>query len=79
VLGGSRGARRARRQGGKRDQGHGEDDAWKHGKQEVDDGDLHSGGRRGAAPAAEQKSRGAGGRGGSLEEEGREKLWGTVL
>jgi hypothetical protein len=40
VLGGSCGARRAGQQGGKRDHGHGEDDAWKHRKQEVDDGDL---------------------------------------
>jgi hypothetical protein len=44
---GSRGARRTGQRGGKGDQGPGEDDAWNHGKQEVDDGDLHSGGRRG--------------------------------
>jgi hypothetical protein len=58
---GSRGARRAGQRGGKRDQGHGEDDAWAIGKQEVDDGDLHSGGRRGSCTggrAEEQRSKG---------------------
>jgi hypothetical protein len=45
----------------------------------VDDGDLHSGSWRGAAPAVEQKSRGVGDRGGSEEEEEREEVQGTVL
>jgi hypothetical protein len=38
----------AGQRGGKRDQGHGEDDAWEMEKQEVDDGGLHSGGWRGS-------------------------------
>jgi hypothetical protein len=50
----------AGQRGGKRGQGHGEDDAWKEGKQEVDGGGLHSGGRRGS---------GIGGRAGEAEEQ----------
>jgi hypothetical protein len=51
----------AGQRGGKRGQGHGEDDAWEEGKQEVDGGGLHSGGRRGSCTggrAGEQRSRG---------------------
>jgi hypothetical protein len=58
---GGRGARMAGQRGGKRGQGHGEDDAWEEGKQEVDGGGLHSGGRRGSCTggrAGEQRSRG---------------------
>jgi hypothetical protein len=66
---GGRGACEAGQRGGKKDQGHGEDDTWKGKKQEVDDGDRHSGGRRSCTGgrvggAAEQRSRG-----GSEEEE----------
>jgi hypothetical protein len=50
----------AGQRGGKRGQGHGEDDAWEEGKQEVDGGGLHSGGRRGSC---------TGGRAGEAEEQ----------
>jgi hypothetical protein len=57
---GSRGARMAGQQGEKRGEGHGEDDAWEEGKQEVDGIGLHSGGRRGSC---------TGGRAGEAEEQ----------
>jgi hypothetical protein len=57
---GGRVARMAGQRGGKRGQGHGEDDAWEEGKQDVDGGGLHSGGRRGSC---------TGGRAGEAEEQ----------
>jgi hypothetical protein len=54
---GSRGARRAGQRGGKRDQGHGEDDTWEDGKEEVDDGGLHSGCRKGELHQRQNGSR----------------------